>query len=201
MYATSQKQLRGAAAALAGLLLLAGCTTGGSDNPSISPSSITQPTSVSSGPAGPAISILSVSGEPVPQLAGHPIANAALRAIGLGLRGGCQMQTMRNDPLLASFRWTCQPGGVTTANFALNHDLRLQLGNLLTGGYAAYLSSTAAAQLEAEGITSPATSNLSAWCLTPVSLQIVFPAGAVAFPLTSLVPYARYPSLFAPKSA
>lgn len=153
---------------------------------------------MSSGPPGPAVSITRVNGLPVPQMAGHAVANARLRFIGETLRGTCQVATMRDDPKLASFRWTCKPGGLTTATFSLVDDRRLALGDLLTGNYAAYLSSTAATQLQAEGVGQPATSNLSAWTLTPYTLQIDFSSGSVAFPLSSLTAYIRHPGPLAP---
>jgi hypothetical protein len=135
------------------------------------------------------VSITRVDGIPVPQLAGHATANAALRSVGAKLRGTCQAVTLRDDPKLASFRWTCRPGGVTVANFSLADDRELSLGDVLSGSYAAYLSSTAAAQLEAQGVSKPDTSDLSRWNLTPVALQVAFPAGAVQFPLSSLTAY------------
>jgi hypothetical protein len=178
--------------------VLAGCTTGGSDNPSLSQPSVPKGTSVSSGPPGPAVAIARVDGIPVPQLAGHATANSALQGIGKTLPGTCQVTTMRDDLKLASFRWTCRPGGVTTATFSLADDQRLALGDLFTGDYASYLSSTAATQLRAEGVAQPATSNLSAWSVTPYTLQIDFPSGSVAFPLSSLNSYIRKPGPLAP---
>lgn len=179
-------------------VVLAGCTTSGSDNPSVSNSSIPQGTSVSNGPPGPVVSIARVNGIPVPQLAGHAAANDLLRGIGDTLRGTCQVATMRDDPKLASFRWTCRPGGLTTATFSLADDRRVELGDLFTGGYAAYLSSVGATQLQAEGVAQPATDNLSAWSLTPYTLQIDFPSGSVAYPLSSLASYIRDPGPLAP---
>ena len=188
---------RGAAALLVILsLTAAACSAGGSDNPSLSGPSTTF-RRAAAGSGGPAVSIARVQGIPVPQLAGQGVANGSLRTIGLGLRGTCAVATTRDDPKLASFRWTCGTH-VTGATFSLADGGQLSLGDMLRGSYAKYLSSTAAAQLEANGAVNPSTSNLSAWDLTPYALEVVFPAGTVAFPISSLAPYFKHPGPLAP---
>ena len=129
----------------------------------------------------------------MPQLAGHDTANAALRNFGAGLRGTCSVTTSRDDPKLASFVWNCGAQGPSTATVDLIGDRILTLSDLLTGNFAGYLSSVASTQLETDGVTSPATSNLSAWSLTPSALAIAFRAGTVYFPIGTLGPYIKRP--------
>ena len=140
---------------------------------------------------GPAVGITRVLGIPVPQLAGHDAANAALRIIGARLRGTCTVTTSRDDPKLASFIWNCGSLGPTTANVDLATDRVLALSDVFAGAYAAYLSSVASTQLEQDGATNPSTSDLSAWSLTPTSLAIAFPAGTVYYPIATLAPYIK----------
>lgn len=130
----------------------------------------------------------------VPQLAGQPGINAQLQQVA---PSGCRVTTVRDDRVLASFRWVCG-ARVATVTFSLSDGRRLGLGDLLTGGYQAYLSSTAMAQLEADGATNPAATDLTAWAVTPEALQVSFPTGTVSFPLTTLQPYFRHPGPLAP---
>jgi hypothetical protein len=69
---------------------------------------------------------------------------------------------------------------------------------LFTGGYASYLSSTASMQLQAEGATDLATTDLSAWTLAPGALEVTFPGGTVSYPLSSLSHYIRHPGPLSP---
>jgi hypothetical protein len=142
---------------------------------------------------GPAVHFVKVLGEPVPQLAGQAVMNTATKAIGAGLRGSCQLTVTRDDLKLASFRWVCgtAPAGYTGATFEVGTGRRVGLGDLFTGGYEAYLQSTAAAQLQAQGATNLDTSNLSLWDLTADTLEISFPGGAVGFPIASLAAYVK----------
>lgn len=138
---------------------------------------------------------VSVSGS-APQVPGHPGADAALRRVAAGLDASCRPATERDDSQLLSFLWTCRSGRVATATVGLAADRQLTLPDLLTGGYAAYLSSTADAQFQADGVAHPSVGDLSVWYLTPASLVVVFPPGRVGFPLSSLAPYLRNPALF-----
>lgn len=187
--------VKGGAFALLALVSVAvtGCTTSGSDNPSVAPPSTLAPLPAGKGASGPAIGLIRVQGIPVPQLAGHDTANAALRAIGAGLRGTCSVSTSRDDPKLASFVWDCGPHGPATATVDLGDDRILALSDLLMGSFASYLSSVASAQLETDGVANPSTTNLSAWSLTPASVAIAFPAGTVYFPIATLGPYIKRP--------
>jgi hypothetical protein len=138
-----------------------------------------------------------VRGIPVPQLAGHPLANATLRAVGSRLTGTCKLTTERDDPRLASFTWVCG-GHFTEAVFDLRDDRRVSLGDLFSDGYAAYLSSTASAQLQADGATNPRTNDLAEWTITPYALEITFPDGTVTFPISSLSRFVPPASALAP---
>jgi hypothetical protein len=92
----------------------------------------------------------------------------------------------------------CGTRTVSTATFSLSDGLRLTLADLFVGGYLAYLSATADAQLQADGVTNPVATDFSAWALTPDSLEVTFPAGTVSFPLVSLTPYLRHPGPLQP---
>ena len=158
MHAASGHLVKKVTVALAALAsaVLAGCTNSGSDNPSLRQPSSTAPASGSPGPPGPAVTIGRVNGIPVPELVGHPAADAALVALGRNLHGSCTVTTLRDDPRLASFDWSCRPDGFTAVTFALAGDRHLSLSVVLTGDYRGYLSSTGAAQLVAQGASNPA---------------------------------------------
>jgi hypothetical protein len=131
----------------------------------------------------------------VPQLAGELAVNAALRRLS---PSGCRVATVRDDRVLVSFRWVCRSGRVVTATFSIPAGRRLVLGDLFLGGYRSYLSTTAAAQLQADGAGDPVTTDLSGWALTADALQVTFPAGTVSFPLVSLSSFVRRPGPLAP---
>jgi len=128
-------------------------------------------------------------------VAGHVAINTELRRLA---PAGCPVATVRDDPSLVSFRWVCASGTVSTATFSVPDGQLLTLADLFVGGYQAYLSSVAVAQLEANGSTDPVATDFSAWALTPVALEVTFPAGTVSFPLSSLTPYFRHPGPLAP---
>ncbi len=138
---------------------------------------------------------MSVSGS-VPQLAGRPGVNAVLRRAAASLAPGCRPVTERDDPQLVSFLWVCPGKRVAAATVELAQGRQVTLGDLLTGSYAPYLSSIAQAQLQADGVSRPSVSDLGTWYLTPSALVVVFPSGAVSFPISSLTPYLKDPSLF-----
>lgn len=136
------------------------------------------------------MSIIRVSGMPVPQLAGKASVNAQLSAIGSRLSGTCTVSAERDDTRVASFLWMCG-GRPTAATFDLVTERQLTLDDLLQGGYRAYLSSTAVAQMQANGVSDPSASDLSVWYLTPQYLVVMFPSGTVNFPVSSLASYVR----------
>lgn len=138
---------------------------------------------------------MSVEGS-APQLAGHPTANAILRQDASRLASGCSPRTELDARRLASFVWKCPSGRLVTATIDLTGDRQLALSDLLTGSYASYLSSVASAQFSAEGVADPSVHDLSVWYLSPAALNVVFPSGSVAFPISSLTPYLRDPTLF-----
>ena len=182
---------RVAFAALTLLLpLLAACGGGSSDNPALPPPQ-SSPGTVAAG-SGLAVTVVGSA----PQLAGHPAANAALRRVAAGLPSGCRPSTERDDAQLASFLWTCPSGRVAAATIGLAADRQLALSDLLTGDYTSYLSSTAAAQFQADGVSHPSVGDPGVFYLTPASLVVVFPSGRVGFPTSSLTPYLRNPALF-----
>lgn len=141
-------------------------------------------------PTGPAVSVIHVSGLPVPQLAGKPSVNAQLSAIGSHLSGTCTVSAERDDTKVASFLWSCG-GHETAATFDLSDNRKLTLDDLFQGDYKSYLTSTAATQMQANGVSNPTATDLSVWYLTPDSLVVVFPAGTVSFPIVSLHTYVR----------
>lgn len=171
--------------------VLAGCGATGGDNPALSGPESTIRGSSSAGLTGPAVT---VTGD-VPQVAGQAAINTELRQLA---PSGCSVSTLRDDATLASFRWVCGTRTVSTATFSLSDGLRLTLADLFVGGYLAYLSATADAQLQADGVTNPVATDFSAWALTPDSLEVTFPAGTVSFPLVSLTPYLRHPGPLQP---
>ena len=179
-----------AALAVAAVLAFASCGSSSSDNPGLSGPQQTPTTIGPVAAGGPALSVVHVAGLPVPQLAGESAVNAQLSAIGSKLSGTCTVSAKRDDKRIASFLWSCG-GQLTPATFDLANGRKLSLGDLLQGGYGAYLGSTAAAQIRANGGANPVTSDLSVWYLTPESLVVVFPAGTVSFPITSLSGYIR----------
>ena len=179
------------ALAIAAASVLASCGSSSHDTPGLSgPQSGTTPSTFRSEATGPAVSIIRVSGLPVPQLAGKPAINAALSAIGSRLSGTCTVTAERDDTRVASFLWTCG-GRPTAATFDLRTGQQLTLDSILQGGYRSYLSSTAAAQMQANGASDPTATDFSVWYLTPQYLVVVFPSGTVNFPVSSLGPYLR----------
>jgi hypothetical protein len=131
----------------------------------------------------------------VPQVAGELGINTTLRRLS---PGGCRVATVRDDRVLVSFRWVCGSGRVVTATFSIPAGRQLALGDLFVGGYRSYLSTTAAAQLRADGAGNPVTTDLSGWALTADALQVTFPAGTVSFPLVSLSSFLRRPGPLSP---
>lgn len=138
---------------------------------------------------------VSVAGN-APQLAGHPAVDAALQRDAAAAGSGCPPRTERDDAQLASFVWKCGSGRVYAATVEVAAGRQVTLSDLLTGPYASYLSSTAEAQFLADGKADASTSDLRTWYLTPAALVVVFPAGSVSFPISSLTSYLRDPALF-----
>jgi len=136
------------------------------------------------------VSVIHVSGLPVPQLAGKPSVNTQLTAIGSKLSGTCTVSAERDDAKVVSFLWSCG-GHLTAATFDLADNRQLTLDDLFQGGYKSYLSSTAVTQMQANGASNPSAGDFSVWYLTPDSLVVAFPAGTVSFPITSLGSYIR----------
>jgi hypothetical protein len=172
--------------------VLAACSGGQSDNPSLGqpPSTAAPGVTVQSSP-GPQVSIGRVNGLPVPQLAGKPTINASLRQVAASLSGTCSVAAERDDSRLGSFLWTCNGGQRTGVTYDQRTERKLSLDDLFEGSYRSYLSSTAVAQMKADGVSSPSASDFSVWYLTPSSLVVVFPDSVVSFPLTSLDNYVR----------
>lgn len=175
---------------MAAAALLASCGSSSSDNPGLSgnrqgPSSTVRPELT-----GPAVSIIHVSGLPVPQLQGKGTVNAQLAAIGSKLSGTCAVSAERDDKRIASFLWSCGEHK-TAATFDLTTNTRLSLDSLFQGDYRSYLSSTALTQMQANGNANPTATDFSVWYVTPESLVVVFPAGTVSFPIASLSSYLR----------
>jgi hypothetical protein len=183
---------RAAAALVAiGAVTLTGCTTASHDNPALSgPASAGSPTTPPASFTGPKVSIIDVSGEPVPSLAGEAAVDTQLSEIASALHGRCQVTTLRDDTQLASFEWRCG-SRVTTATFELSNGKRLSLADLFDGSYVSYLQSTAKLQFQQSGVAQPDVSNLSNWALTPTLLLVNFPAGTISFPLATLSQFVR----------
>ena len=182
-----------AAAALLPLLAvtLAACSNGSSDTPALQPPSTAAPGVTAQATPGPQVSITKVNGLPVPQLAGKPVANASLRQVSSGLSGTCSVAVERDDSRLGSFLWTCTTGKRTAATVDQQTQRQLTLDDLFQGGYRGYLTSTASAQMKADGVSSPSASDFSVWYLTTSSLVVAFPQSTVSFPLESLGSYIR----------
>ena len=142
--------------------------------------------------------VVNLAGKPVPQLpASYTSIDAAIRLASASLGNGCRVNTTRDDPKLVSFRWVCG-SKVSTTSFSLVDGRQLTLSDLLQGGYASYLSSTALTQFQAQGKATAVTTDLSRWALTPESLEVTFPAGTIAFPLASLTQYLKDRPLLTP---
>lgn len=174
----------------AAVALLASCGSSSSDNPGLSGQQHGPPTTQLEEPSGPVVSVIHVSGLPVPQLAGKPSVNAQLTAIGSKLSGTCSVSAERDDKKVASFLWSCG-GHDTAATFDLVTNRQLSLDDLFQGDYKSYLTSTAVTQMQANGVSDPVATDFSVWYLTPESLVVAFPAGAVSFPIVSLHTYLR----------
>lgn len=168
------------------------CSGGQSDTPTLGqpPSTAAPGVTVQSTP-GPQVSIGRVNGLPVPQLAGKLTMNASLRQVAATLGGTCSVAVERDDSRLGSFLWTCNGGQRTGVTYDQHSERKLTLDDLFQGGYRAYLTSTAVAQLKADGVSSPSADNFSVWYVTPSSLVVAFPQSVVSFPLTSLGNYVR----------
>ena len=168
-----------------GLLLLAGCTAVGSNNPALP-----EPSTVAgTAPAvaeGPAVRTVDAGGKGVPVLAGEPAPDAALRRLARSLPAGCTPNTEDDTSRLASFLWRCPGGQVATATVTLPAGRLLTLSDLFSGQWRSYLASVGAAQLRAQGVVDPATGDLSEWFVAPGLLEVVFPSGVVAYPLATL---------------
>lgn len=132
-----------------------------------------------------------VNGLPVPQLAGKPSMNASLRQVASTLSGTCTVSVERDDSRLGSFLWTCTDGKRTAVTFDQRNEHNLSLDDLFQGNYRAYLTTTAVAQMKADGVSSPSAANFSVWYFTPSSLVVAFPGSIVSFPVTSLGSYVR----------
>ncbi len=182
-----------AAAALLPLLpvSLAACSNGQSDTPAIQPPSTAAPGVTAQATPGPQVTITKVNGLPVPQLAGKTTANNSLRQIGSNLSGTCSVAVERDDSRLGSFLWTCTSGKRTAATFDQRTQRQVTLDDLLQGGYRSYLTSTAVAQMKADGVSSPSATDFSVWYATTSSLVVAFPDSTVSFPVGSLGGYIR----------
>ena len=178
------------ALALSATALLGSCGSSSSDSPGLNGGRQSAPSTVRPGPTGPAVSIIHVSGLPVPQLQGKAGVNSQLSAIGSKLSGTCTVSAERDDTRVASFLWSCG-GHDTAATFDLTRNRQLSLDDLLQGDYTSYLSSTAVTQMQANGDAKASASDFSVWYVTPESLVVVFPAGTVSFPISSLTTYLR----------
>jgi hypothetical protein len=178
------------ALALAAATVLSSCASSSSDSPGLSGPQRGPSTTVLAEPSGPAISVIRVSGLPVPQLVGKAAVNAQLATIGSKLSGTCTVSAERDDRKIASFLWSCA-ARPTAATFDLSTDRQLSLDDLFQGGYKSYLSSTAVTQMQADGTANPSATDFAVWYLTPDSLVVDFPAGMVSFPLSSLGIYLR----------
>ena len=176
----------GQSAALALLaLLLAACTaTGSGDQAALTPPSTTV-TTVVSAPGGIGVSFAGNA----PRVTGHPAATATLDRVAAGLPPGCGTRVERSDEHLVSVVWRCGHG-LAAATVTLAGQ-QLTLSDILTGGYAGYLSSVASAQFSAAGDPGAATGNLGTWYLTPAALAVAFPTGVVSYPFASLAPYLK----------
>ena len=182
--------------AAAGLLTFAlvgfaACSNSGSDTGTLQP-----PSTGSTGTAprltpGPQVSITKVNGLPVPQLAGQTSLNNSLRQIGGGLSGTCSVAVERDESRIASFLWTCNSGSRTAATYDQATARKLSLDDLFQGDYRHYLSSTAVAQMRADGVSGPSAEDFSVWYLTTSSLVVAFPQSVVSFPLVSLDNYVK----------
>lgn len=175
---------------MSAVVVLASCGGGSSDNPGLSGSQNGPPSTVRPEPTGPAVSIIHVSGLPVPQLQGKASVNTQLAAIGSKLSGTCTVSAERDDKRVASFLWSCGTDK-TAATFDLSTNSRLSLDELFQGDYKSYLSTTAVTQMKANGDANATANDFSVWYVTPESLVVVFPAGTVSFPIASLTTYMR----------
>jgi hypothetical protein len=171
---------------------LASCSGGQSDNPALGqpPATVATGAPIQATP-GPQVSIGKVNGLPVPQLAGKVTMNASLRQVAGGLSGTCSVAVERDDNRLGSFLWTCNGGQRTAATFDQRTERKLSLDDLFQGSYRAYLTSTAIAQMKADGVSSPSASDFSIWYVTPSALVVAFPGSIVSFPLASLGNFAH----------
>ena len=175
---------------MAAAALLASCGSSSSDTPGLNGNRQGPSTTVRPEPTGPAVSIIHVSGLPVPQLQGKGSVNTQLTAIGSKLSGTCSVSAERDDKRIASFLWSCGKHEVG-ATFDLSTNSQLSLDSLLQGDYRSYLSSTAVTQMQANGNANATATDFSVWYVTPESLVVVFPAGTVSFPIASLTAYLR----------
>ena len=176
---------RGAVALLTSLAgLLTGCGAASSDTPALSAPSVP---SVAAGAdsTGP---VVTVSGA-VPEVAGHPAAGPDFARVG----APCAPTVERSDQRVVSVFWHCASHRVAAATFGLTANRLLTLDDLFAGAYRGYLSSVAADQFTAQGVGGARTADLSTWFLTPATLDVVFPAGVISFPLATLASY-RNPS-------
>lgn len=144
------------------------------------------PTPVAASAGGPTVSFTGGRA----QVAGEPAATSALGKV--RVPPGCSPAVERSDAHLVSVVWRCK-NTLYAATVSLG-GRALTLGDILDGGYASYLSSTASAQFAAQGQDHVPTTDLTTWYLTPAALAVAFPAGVVSFPLASLRPYLKDPS-------
>ena len=171
--------------------VLAACSNGQSDTPTLQPPSTAAPGSISQLTPGPQVSIIKVNGLPVPQLAGQVTINTQLRQTGAALSGTCTVAVERDDSRVASLLWTCNSGSRTAVTFDQSTGRKLSLDDLFSGNYRAYLSSTAQSQMKADGVSNPSASDFSVWYLNSSSLVVAFPQSVVSFPFGSLGNYSK----------
>lgn len=188
MHAPSRRGLgQRAALALLPLLLAAACSASSGDAPAL-PAPATGPAAPSRPSGGPAVGFAGAT----PTVAGHEAATTALARIVGGLPAGCRGRLERSDAHLVSVAWRC--GTQVAAATVTLAGRPVALGDILHGGYQAYLSSAAAQQFKVEGIDHADTTDLGTWYLTPDALAVAFPDGVVSYPLPSLEEYLAAPS-------
>lgn len=187
---------------------LAGCGATSHDDPAFTgPAATAAPPPAVASPAGPVLTQSVQGGVATPRVAGVPAAGqitAGAGAVAAGLTGSgraCAVAATRADAVAVSFHWSCAGGSGATATFRSSDGRRLTLADVLAGGWPAYLSSTAAAQLVAGGASPAAAAKATAatpasfalWDLAPAALQVTFslPGGpaTVSFPAASLGAY------------
>jgi hypothetical protein len=191
------------AAALAALVLAAGCGSPSPDNGGALAGSVPTGSAASPTPRGALpVTQAKVGDVAYPVVGGAPAAariDAALLATARSLtgKGGCSVQT-RADTGIVSARWTCAGSPGPTANYRSQTGQVLSLDDLFVPGYLTTLSQTAVTQLQLGGL-SPAAARAAApptlaafrrWSVDDSSLVVTFATpglpATISFPLASL---------------